>query len=128
MYPTNIKYTKDHEWARVNGKTVVVGISDFAAKQLGDVVFVDMPAVGENVKKGKTMGNIESVKTVSDLFSPVSGKVVKRNEALEASPELINQGPYDKGWIVEIEMDNPGDLNDLMDAKAYEDHAAHSGH
>ncbi len=128
MVPTNYKYTKDHEWAKMEGKKVVMGVTDYAAKQLGDIVFVDMPQVGTKVEAGKTMGVIESVKTVSDLFSPVSGKIVKRNDAIEGDPALVNQDPFGKGWLVEIEMANPAEFDRLLSPKDYEDHVAHSGH
>ncbi|NLI75666.1 MAG: glycine cleavage system protein GcvH [Candidatus Riflebacteria bacterium] len=128
MVPTNYKYTKDHEWAKMDGKKVVMGVTDFAAKQLGDIVFVDMPQVGTKVEAGKTMGVIESVKTVSDLFSPVSGKIVARNDAIEGDPALVNQDPFGKGWLVEIELANPAEFDRLLSPKDYEDHVAHCGH
>lgn len=128
MVPSNCRYTKDHEWARLEGKKVVVGVTEFAAKQLGDVVFVDVPQLNTKVEAGKTMGVIESVKTVSDVYAPVSGKVVARNEALEGDPALVNQDPFGKGWIVEIELANPAEYDRLMSPKEYEEHVAKSGH
>jgi glycine cleavage system H protein len=128
MNPKDCKYTKDHEWVKVIGKKATVGVTAFAAQQLGDVVFVQLPEGGSEVTKGKTIGVIESVKTVSDMYAPVSGTVTKKNDELSDSPELINSDAFGKGWIAEIEMSNPGDVNDLMDASAYEDHCAKSGH
>ena len=126
--PKNCKFTKEHEWVRIEGKNAVIGISDFASKQLGDVVFVDMPKVGTMLTKGKTLGVVESVKTVSDIYAPVSGKVVKRNDQLEGEPGKVNEDPFGHGWMIEVEMQDASEVNDLMDAKAYEDHCAHCGH
>ena len=128
MYPNDCKYTKDHEWVKVSGKKAVIGVTAFAAQQLGDVVFVQLPEVGTEVVKGKTIGVIESVKTVSDMYAPVSGKVLMKNDELGNSPELINSDAFGKGWIAEIEMSSPDEVNSLMDARAYEDHCAKSGH
>lgn len=126
--PKNCKFTKEHEWVRIEGKTAVIGISDFASKQLGDVVFVDMPKVGTKLTKGKTLGVVESVKTVSDIYAPVSGKVVKRNDQLESEPGKVNEDPFGHGWMIEIELEDASEANELMDAKAYDDHCAHCGH
>jgi len=128
MNPTNVKYTKDHEWARIDGKIAVIGITEYASKQLGDVVFVDMPQPGTKLEKGKTLGVIESVKTVSDIFAPVSGKVSRKNEELENDPALVNQDPFGKGWILEVEFTNKDEMEALMDAKEYEKHCESSGH
>jgi glycine cleavage system H protein len=128
MNPTNLKYTKDHEWAKVEGKNVTIGVTEFAAKQLGDVVFVQLPEVGAKLEKGKTFGVIESVKTVSDAYSPLSGKVTKKNTNLENSPELINNDAFGQGWIITVEADNLKELDELMDATAYEAHCATCGH
>ncbi len=128
MNPPNLKYTKEHEWARIEGKTAVIGITEYAAHQLGDVVFVDMPHVGTKLEKGKTFGVVESVKTVSDIFAPLSGKVVKKNDELDADPAHVNNDPYGKGWILEIELSNPAEANDMIDAAAYEKHCETCGH
>ncbi|MBF0500638.1 MAG: glycine cleavage system protein GcvH [Candidatus Riflebacteria bacterium] len=128
MNPTNCKYTKDHEWARIEGKIAIIGISEFASKQLGDVVFVDVPQVGTELVKGKTLGVVESVKTVSDIFAPLSGKVIERNAALEGEPAKVNEDPFGSGWMIKIELSDPGEVSDLMDVKEYEEHCAHSEH
>lgn len=122
MIPSNCKYTKEHEWARKEGNKVVVGVTEYAAKQLGDVVFVDMPKVGTKVESGKTLGVIESVKTVSDVYAPVSGIIVNRNSELETDPALVNKDPYGKGWIVEIEPNNPSDYDKLLSSQEYEEY------
>jgi glycine cleavage system H protein len=124
---SNEKFTKSHEWARKDGSKAVVGISEFAAQQLGDVVFVDLPQVGAKVERGKAMGVVESVKTVSDLVAPVSGTIAKRNGDLE-DPSLVNQDPLGKGWMVEIEMTRPAELEELLDKTAYDQHCAESHH
>ena len=128
MYPTNLKYSKDHEWIMVEGKTAKIGITKYAVDHLGDIVFVDMPKPGSKLEQGKTLGVVESVKTVSDMYSPASGKVVHNNEELESDPSLLNQDPYGKAWIVEIELANPAELDALMDAKEYEKHCASQAH
>lgn len=128
MNTQNVRYASSHEWARKEGNKVVMGISEFAAHQLGDVVFVDMPTEGTAVSTGKTLGVVESVKTVSDLYAPVSGKVLGRNEELEGDPALVNQDPLGKGWMLEIEMSNPQEFDALMDAAAYEKFCAAAGH
>ncbi|WP_321288565.1 glycine cleavage system protein GcvH [uncultured Sunxiuqinia sp.] len=117
--PENLKYTKEHEWVRVEKDSVYVGITDFAQGELGDIVFVEIETEGEDLPKGETFGTVEAVKTVSDLFMPVGGKVAEFNAALEDEPELINKDPYDKGWMIKIEMSDTADLDDLMDAEAY---------
>ncbi len=119
MFPENYKYTKDHEWVSVEGDTGTIGITDYAQKELGDIVFVELPEVGQDLKAGETMGNIESVKAVSEMFSPVTGTVLAVNEALEDRAELVNQDPHGTGWIVKIRLADPGELNELMDAAAY---------
>ncbi len=117
--PKDLRYTKEHEWARRTGKTVVVGVTDHAQEALGDVVYVDLPKVGASLVAGSSFGTVESTKAVSELFSPVDGKVVSVNETLSAEPALINQDPYGKGWICEVEPSNPSALDALMDADAY---------
>jgi glycine cleavage system H protein len=123
-YPQTLKYTKEHEWARVSGNTATVGITDFAKDQLGDVVYLELPEPGTSVKKGEPFGVIESTKAVSELFAPVSGKVTKVNKALVDAPEGINDDPYEKGWLIEIEMSSPAEAAGLLDAKQYEELAA----
>ncbi|WP_339741127.1 glycine cleavage system protein GcvH [uncultured Sunxiuqinia sp.] len=118
--PENLKYTKEHEWVRVEENIVSVGITDFAQGELGDIVFVEIETEGEELAKGDTFGTVEAVKTVSDLFMPVGGKVLEFNTALEDEPELINKDPYGKGWMIKIEMSDAADLDDLMDADAYQ--------
>jgi glycine cleavage system H protein len=118
--PENLKYTKDHEWIRSEGETAVIGITDFAQGELGDVVFVEIETLGEHLEKEQTFGTIEAVKTVSDLFMPVSGKVIEVNEAINTSPELVNKDPYGEGWLIKVEMDSADQLDSLYDAKGYE--------
>lgn len=117
--PAGLKYSREHEWIKVEGNTGIVGITDFAQDQLGDVVFVELPEVGRVLKQHEQFGVVESVKTVSDLYSPVSGKVIEINGDLEASPELVNQDPYGAAWMIKIELANPADLDQLLDAEAY---------
>jgi glycine cleavage system H protein len=121
MYPNDLLYTEDHEWARVEGKMVTVGVSQFAVEQLGDATQVDLPQEGEVLKQHDPFGSIESVKAVSDLFSPVSGKVIKVNTTLHDSPEYVNEEPYDGGWMIQLEMTNPEEVKKLMDSAAYEE-------
>ena len=118
--PKELRYTKEHEWLKVEGSKGVIGITDFAQEQLGDVVFVEVPAVGTDLEQEGTFGVVESVKTVSDLFAPISGKVAAVNKDLEANPELVNQEPFGKGWMIEIEMANPGQVDDMLSADEYE--------
>ncbi len=119
-YPSDLLYTREHEWARVDGKIATVGISRFAVEQLGDITQVELPKEGEVVQKDDVFGSVESVKAVSDVFAPVSGKIVKVNTPLGDTPEDLNDEPYDEGWMVQIEMSNPEETKLLMDAKAYE--------
>jgi len=118
--PENLKYTKEHEWVRVEGDIAVVGITDFAQGELGDIVFVEIETVGESLAAGETFGTVEAVKTVSDLFMPVSGEVVEFNSALEDSPELINKDAYGDGWMVKVKIEDASQLDALMDAAAYQ--------
>ena len=117
-FPDNLKYTKDHEWLRVEGTTAFIGISDYAQSELGDVVYVDITADGALIK-GETFGSIEAVKTVSDIFAPVSGTLVEVNKKIQDTPETINKDPYGDGWIVKISLTNPSDTEGLMDAATY---------
>ena len=119
MYPTDLKYTKDHEWIRVDGTTGIVGITDFAQKQLGDVVYVDLPDVGTAVTAGQTFGTIESVKAVSELYAPVNGTVAEVNSALKDKPEQVNTTPHE-AWMIKLTLASPGDLDGLLDADAYQ--------
>jgi glycine cleavage system H protein len=119
-FPEDLRYTREHEWARQKGATrIVVGITDFAQDQLGDVVYVELPDIGDPVKKGESFGVVESTKAVSELFAPVSGKVVEVNDPLTDAPETINEDPYEEGWMIAIEPSDPKELEALMDAKAY---------
>ena len=118
-FPENLKYTSEHEWIRIEGDKAYVGITDYAQEQLGDIVFVDVPTVGETLSKGETFGTIEVVKTISDLFSPVSADILELNEDLEENPELVNSDPYGKGWIIKIRLTDLGEVADLLDAEAY---------
>lgn len=117
--PANLKYTNEHEWVRVEGDVVYVGITDYAQEQLGDIVFVDIPTVGETLNAGDTIGTIEVVKTISDIFCPISGEVLEVNEALEENPALVNQDPYGEGWLVKIKPAADSDFDALLDAEAY---------
>jgi len=119
MYPDDLRYTKDHEWIRRDGERGVVGITHHAQAQLGDVVFVELPEVGRAVKAGETFGTVESVKAVSELFSPVTGEVVEVNQALSGTPETVNGDPYGSGWMIAVRLANAGELDALMDAGAY---------
>ncbi len=118
-FPDDLKYTREHEWARVNGSRAIVGITEFAQDQLGDIVYVELPEVGDMVKKGESFGVVESTKAVSELFSPVTGKVVEVNDPLADAPETINEDPYEEGWMIQVEISSPSDLADLMDSSAY---------
>ena len=120
-YPESLRYTKEHEWARVSGKSATVGITLFAKDQLGDVVYLELPEVGATVTRGQPFGVVESTKAVSELFAPVSGKVTKVNQALVDAPEGINDDPHEKGWLIEIEMSSPAEAAELMSAKQYEE-------
>lgn len=126
--PANLKYTKEHEWVKVEGNIAIVGITHFAQDQLGDVVFVEVPAVGRVLKGHEQFGVVESVKTVSDLYSPVAGKVVEVNTELEGAPELVNQAPYEGGWMIKIELANPAEVDALLDAAGYEAFIKEAGH
>ena len=121
MYPADLKYTKDHEWIRVEGDTGTIGITNFAQQQLGDVVYVDLPEVGAQLATGQTFGTIESVKAVSELYAPVSGEVVEINTALKDKPEEINAKPHDS-WMIKVRLANAAETSDLMDAAAYQSH------
>ena len=117
--PTELRYTKTHEWVKVKGNTVVVGITDHAQSELTDIVFVELPGEGKEVRKGEELCVVESVKSVSEIYAPISGKVTKVNSALEDSPEVINESPYDDGWLVELEVSEKAEIEELLDAAAY---------
>src|SRR5688572_12800033 len=126
--PADLKYTREHEWAKQEGGNVRVGITHYAQEQLGDVVFVELPPVGARVTAHQSFGVVESVKAVSDLFAPVSGELVETNAELAKKPELVNQDPYGRGWMIVIKPANAGEWNQLLTAKQYEEHLAQGGH
>jgi len=119
MYPENFRYTKEHEWVNVEGDTGTIGITDHAQKELGDIVYVDLPKVGATAEKGKTIGSVESVKAVSDIYSPVSGEVVAVNDLLTASPEKLNEDPHGAAWLVKIKLAAPAEMSELMSVADY---------
>jgi glycine cleavage system H protein len=119
-YPSDLLYTEDHEWARVEGKVATIGVTQFAVDQLGDVTQVELPREGESLKAGEAFGTVESVKAVSDLFAPLTGKVVKINTPLQDSPEYVSEDPYDGGWMIQVELANVDELKKLMSPDAYE--------
>ena len=118
-FPENIKYTKEHEWIRVEGDIAYVGITDYAQDQLGDIVFIDIPSVGETLEAGDTFGTVEVVKTISDIFMPVAGEVLEQNETLADQPELVNQDPYGEGWLIKIKPDAEANYGELLSAEEY---------
>ena len=120
--PADLKYTKDHEWLKIDGNEATIGITDFAQGELGDIVFVEIETEGEQLAKEEAFGTIEAVKTVSDLYMPIAGEVIEVNQKLEDTPELINQDPYNEGWLIKIKFDEAGNLEGLMDAAAYKIH------
>ncbi len=119
--PENLKYTKDHEWAKIEGDVATIGITDYAQGELGDVVFVELPEVGTTLNAGDTFGTIEAVKAVADLYAPLSGEVVEINPELESTPEKVNQDPYGEGWMIKVKLSNPAEADDLMDAEKYKE-------
>jgi glycine cleavage system H protein len=121
MVPNDRKYTKEHEWVLVEGDIATIGVTDFAAGELGDIVFVEMPEVGDELNREETVGSIESVKAVEDLYVPVSGEVVEINEAIDATPELVNREPFDSGWLFKVKMSDETELENLLSAAAYGD-------
>lgn len=118
--PSELKYTKDHEWIKIEGNVATVGITDFAQGELGDIVYVDVDTLDDSVEEGEVFGSVEAVKTVSDLFMPLSGEVIEFNEELEDEPELVNSDPYNKGWMIKIEMSDNLQIDNLLDAAAYQ--------
>lgn len=117
--PSELKYSKEHEWVKVDGDIVTIGITDFAQSELGDIVFVELPEEGDELTSGDSFGSVESVKTVSELYAPLSGKVLEVNEELEDSPEFVNESSYDKAWMVKVELSDKAQLDELLDADAY---------
>jgi len=122
--PADLKYTTDHEWIKLEGSTAVIGITDYAQGELGDIVYVELPGVDDEVEKGEAFGTIEAVKAVADLFCPLSGKVLEINAELEDEPETINNDAYGEGWMIKIELSDESELEDMMDAAAYEAHVS----
>lgn len=117
--PEDLKYTKDHEWVRIEGDTATIGITDFAQGELGDIVYVEVETEGETLEREEVFGTVEAVKTVSDLFLPLSGEIIAFNEDLEATPEAVNEDPYGKGWIIKLKIEDESQIEDLMNAQAY---------
>jgi glycine cleavage system H protein len=124
MYPSNLRYTKDHEWVKVDGNFALVGITDYAQSELGDIVFVELPAVGKKLAAGESFGTVESVKAVSEIYAPVSGEVAEKNGPLNDSPEQINKDPHGAAWLIKMRLANPAELDGLMDAAAYQAYIA----
>lgn len=118
-FPADLKYTKDHEWVKINGNEATIGITDFAQRELGDIVYVDVNTVGETVEKEAIFGTVEAVKTVSDLFMPLSGEVLEMNKDIDSAPESVNQDPYGKGWMIKINISNPAEVSDLLSVEDY---------
>jgi glycine cleavage system H protein len=118
--PSALKYTKDHEWIKIEGNIATVGITEYAQGELGDIVYVDVDTLDDTIAEGDVFGSVEAVKTVSDLFMPLSGEIIEFNEELEDAPELVNSDPYEKGWMIKIEISDSSQINDLLDAEAYE--------
>ncbi len=119
-FPANLRYTKDHEWVSLDGNVATIGITDFAQRELGDIVYVEVETIGKTLEAGAVFGTVEAVKTVSDLFLPVAGTINELNPALAGSPELVNNDPYGEGWMIKMTVTNPADVNDLLDAAGYE--------
>ncbi|PQJ79481.1 glycine cleavage system protein GcvH [Polaribacter porphyrae] len=119
-FPEELKYTKDHEWIKIDGNTATVGITDFAQGELGDIVYVDVDTLDDTVEEGEVFGSVEAVKTVSDLFMPLTGEVIEFNEELEDEPELVNTDPYGKGWMIKIDISDANQIENLLDAEAYQ--------
>ncbi|MGY5355216.1 glycine cleavage system protein GcvH [Wenyingzhuangia sp. IMCC45467] len=120
-FPEELKYTKDHEWVKIEGDVIVIGVTDFAQSELGDIVYVDVDTLDETIEENEVFGSIEAVKTVSDLFMPITGEVIEFNEDLEDEPELVNSDPYGKGWMIKVKPNNIKDVQSLLDATAYKE-------
>jgi glycine cleavage system H protein len=127
MYPENFRYTKEHEWVRVDGGTGVVGLTNHAQEQLGDIVYVDLPKVGAQLEQGKSLGSVESVKAVSDIYSPVSGEVIEVNDTLATAPEKLNSDPHGEAWLVKIKLSAPGEIQQLLSAGDYQKYVGAEG-
>ena len=119
--PVELKYTKDHEWIRIEGDIATIGITDFAQSELGDIVFVEVETEGETIEKEEVFGSVEAVKTVSDLFMPINGEILEFNKALEDAPEVVNQDPYNEGWMIKVKIADPSDMDDLLSADQYQE-------
>ena len=126
--PNDRRYTREHEWVKLDGDIATVGITDFAQSELGDVTYIEMPQVGRQINQGESFGVVESVKAVSDVYAPVSGEIVEVNGALEAQPETVNTSPYEDAWLIKLRVQNPGQLEQLLDAAAYQQHVQATGH
>ena len=124
-FPANLKYTKDHEWVKIEGDVATIGITDFAQSELGDIVFVEIETEGETLNQHDVFGTVEAVKTVSDLFMPLAGEIIEFNKALEQNPEKVNQDPYGDGWMIKVKISNPSEIDALLSADAYSEIAAH---
>lgn len=127
MYPENFRYTKEHEWVRVDGETGTIGLTDHAQEQLGDIVYVDLPKVGTRLEQGKSLGSVESVKAVSDIYSPVSGEVTEVNDTLATAPEKLNTDPHGDAWLVKIKLSSPGEIQQLLSASDYQKYVGAEG-
>lgn len=119
--PVELKYTKDHEWIRIEGNIATIGITDFAQSELGDIVFVEVETEGETIEKEEVFGSVEAVKTVSDLFMPISGEILEFNQALEDAPEVVNEDPYNEGWMIKVKIADPSNMDDLLSADQYQE-------
>ncbi len=126
--PNDRRYTREHEWVKVDGDVATVGITDFAQSELGDVTYIEMPQVGRQINQGESFGVVESVKAVSDVYAPVSGEIVEVNGSLEGQPETVNSSPYEDAWLIKLRVQNPGQLEQLLDAAAYQEHVQATGH
>ena len=118
-FPENLKYSKDHEWILIKGNIGTIGITEYAQSELGDVVFIELPAIGKKVEAGQSFGTVEAVKAVSDLYSPISGEVTELNKEIQDTPELVNKEPYERGWMIKVKLEKPEEVNSLLDAEAY---------
>lgn len=123
-FPDNVKYTKEHEWLRIESDVAVIGITDYAQSELGDIVFIEFPEKGKTFSQNDSVGTIEAVKTVADLYAPISGEVVEVNEKLADEPELVNKDPYEQGWMIKMKISDPSEIDALMDSAAYKEHVA----
>ncbi len=118
-FPSELKYTKDHEWIRIEGNVGTIGITEYAQGELGDIVFIELPAIGKKIESGQSFGTVEAVKAVSDLYAPISGEVKELNKEIQDSPELVNKEPYERGWMIKVTLSHPEEVKNLLDAEAY---------